>query len=126
MSHFVEGNFKSYTVGSVDLAANVAVKFGTSGDAGKLVVATAGTDKILGVVHAAAKAGTVADVHLRSAAGTICLTAGGTIAVNDAVTATTAGKGLTTTSAGDQIIGYALEAKTTGLIVELMPSVAKY
>jgi hypothetical protein len=121
MSHFVEGNYKTFRVGAADIPAGSAVKL----TAGLLVVAAAATDKILGVVEAKAYLTKLADVHLRSAAGTISIVAGGTIAAGDAVTSNGSGLGITTTTAADQIIGYALEAGTAGKTVELMPSTAK-
>lgn len=122
MSHFVESNHKTFTVGAANIPQGSAVKL----VAGLLVAATAGTDVIIGVVDTIGYIGNSVDVHLRSSAGTICVLAGGTIAVNDAVTATTAGAGLTTTTAGNQILGYALEAGVSGKFVELLPSSAKY
>lgn len=122
MSHFVEGNYKTFNVGASNIPQGSAVKL----TAGLLVAATAGTDLTIGVVNSIAYANGQIDVHLRSSAGTICALAGGTIAVGDAVTATTAGAVITTTTAGNQILGYALEAATTGKFVELVPTVAKY
>lgn len=128
MSHYVEGSFKTFVVGSVDLPVYTAVKFGTAGDAGKLVAASAATDLILGVVQAAAKAGTAIDVHLRSSAGTINtkVGAGGAIAVNAPVTSDASGLGVTASVAGNQILGYALEAGAVGQVIELLPTTAKY
>lgn len=122
MSHFVEGNFKTLSVGASDIPQGSAVKL----SAGKVIAATAGSDVILGTVNSKAYANGTIDVHLRTSAGTICALAGGTIAVGDAVTATTAGAVITTTTATNQILGYALEAATTGKFVELLPSTAKY
>jgi hypothetical protein len=121
MSHFVEGNFKTFRVGAADIPAGTAVKL----TAGLLVAAAAATDKIIGVVEAKAYLTKLIDVHLRSAAGTISIVLGGTVAAGDAVTANASGLGITTTTAADQIIGYALEAGTAGKTIELMPSTAK-
>lgn len=121
MSHYVEGNLKTFNVGASDIPQGSAVKLAT----GKVVAATAGTDVIIGVVNSKAYANGQADVHLRSANGTVCALAGGTIAAGDAVTATTAGAVITTVTGGNQILGYALEAATTGKFVELVPSTAK-
>lgn len=122
MSHFLEGNLKTFTVGGSNIPQGTAVKLSS----GTVIAATAGTDLTIGVVNNIAYANGQIDVHLRSANGTICALAGGTIAVGDAVTATTAGVVITTTTAGNQILGYALEAATTGKFVELLPSTAKY
>lgn len=93
---------------------------------GNVVVATAGTDIAIGAAVGDAAAGTVATVRLRSSQGTCKVKAGGTVAVNDAVTATAGGSVITTTTAGNQIFGYALEAGVTGDFIEVMPSMAKY
>lgn len=124
MAHFVEGNYKTFRVGAADIPAGSAVKL----TSGLLVVASAATDKILGVVDAKAYIGKVADVHLRSAAGTISIVvgAGGAVAANDAVTSDASGLGITTTSSGNQIIGYAVEAGAVGAVCELLPSTAKF
>jgi len=122
MSHFVEGNLKTFTVGAADIAQGSAVKLSS----GKIVVAAAATDVILGVIDSKAYANGQIDVHLRSTNGTLCILAGGTIAAGDAVTSNASGVGIATTTAGNQIIGYAVEAGTSGKFVELMPSTAKY
>lgn len=119
---YVEGSFKTFTTGASNIPAGSAVKLAS----GLLVAATAGTDKIIGVVENAATATFPAAVHLRSAAGTCSGLAVGTVAVGDALTATTAGALIVTTTAGDQIVGYALEAATAGKYFEFMPSTGKY
>ena len=123
MSHFVEGNYKTFRVGASDIPAGTAVKLAS----GLLVAGGASTDKIIGVLEASAKAGRLADVHLRSAAGTISVVvgAGGSIAAGDAVASDASGLGVTSVTAGHQILGYALEAGAVGATVELMPSTAK-
>lgn len=121
MSQFNASGSRGY-VANIATANGVIVKLSS----GKVVIATAGTDKSIGVTENSAAAGETASIRLRSAQGTIKVVAGGTIAVGDAVTATTAGKALVTTTAGDQILGYALEAGASGDFVEVMPSTAKY
>lgn len=121
MSQWNEGASKGYVATSA-LADGVAVKLSS----GNVVVATAGTDLTIGVTVGATAAGGTANVRLRSAQGTIRVQAGGTVAVGDAVTATAAGKALTTTTAGNQILGYALEAGASGDFIEILPSTAKY
>lgn len=121
MSHINESGYKTYLAGG-DLVAGTAVKLSS----GKVVTATAATDFIIGTVAAAVKSGWQADVRLRNAQGTINIVAGGNIAVGDAVTANGTGKGVKTTTTGDQIVGYALEAGSANAIIELMPVLAKY
>lgn len=102
--------------------AGYAVKLSS----GQVVVATAGTDKIIGVTEDSAAAGEVVSVRLRSAPGTVKVKAGGTIAVGDLVTATTAGKLIATTTAGDQVVGMALEAGASNDLVEVMLGFLKF
>lgn len=90
---------------AVALGEGVAVKL----TAGLIVAATAATDKILGVTSVANDAGQDANVRLRSSPGTSFGRAGGNIAVGDYVTATTAGELIATTTAGNEIVGMALE-----------------
>ena len=101
---------------AVALGVGVAVKFST----GNIVAATAGTDAIVGVIDTANDAGQDAQVRLRSAAGTAIGRAGGTIAVGDLVTATTAGELIATTTDGDAVVGMALEAASDNGFFELM------
>lgn len=121
MAHYVEGSFKGYTAGAT-LTNGQAVKLNSTL---QVIPASAATDKIIGVVNQDVTNGWSTDVRLRSATGTICIKAGGTIAIGDAVTSDTAGLGVATTTAGNQIIGYALEAGVAGAQVELLPSTAK-
>lgn len=91
---------------AVALGEGVSVKFAS----GLIVAATAATDKIIGVTDVANDAGQQANVRLRSGSGTANLRAGGTIAVGDYVTATTAGEHIATTTAGNEIVGLAIES----------------
>lgn len=121
MSQFNAGPEKGYEA-NVDIANAVAVKLSS----GKAVIATAATDAIVGVTNGAAKAGQVANVRLRSASGTVKVKLGGTVAVGDALTANASGLLITTTTAGNQIVGVALEAGVSGDIIEASLSTAKY
>lgn len=122
---YIDGSSKTFT-STNDLSTTgqfLAVKMDST--ANQVVLASASTDKIIGIMMSAPKALDIGEVRLRSASGTIEMFAGGTIAVGDAVTANSSGQGVTTTSSGDQIIGYALYAASSGNLVELMPSTAK-
>lgn len=105
MAQMNESNVKAFPATAAGLAGT-AVKL----DTGVIVVATAATDKILGVLDVAHDAGQQANVRLRSGSGTSIGRAGGTIAVGDYVTATTGGELIATTTAGNEIVGLALEA----------------
>jgi hypothetical protein len=119
--HINESGYKSY-VANVNIPAGTAVKL----SGGKVVASAAATDLTIGTIHADAKANQAIDVRLRSAQGTLNIVAGGAIAVGDAVTANASGLGVATTTTGNHIIGYALEAVSSGAWVELLPTMAKY
>lgn len=117
MSQYNVGGDKGF-IANADLSAGTIVKL----SAGKVVAATAGTDVSIGVLTSDVKSGQTADVRLRSAEGTVKVLAGGTIAAGEKVTATTAGKALKTTTAGNEVLGVALEAAVSGDLFEVMPS----
>src|SRR5947207_15529392 len=70
-------------------------------------VATGDTDKIIGVAQQAAAAGEHVCVRF---AGTSKIVSSGSIVAGDRITATTAGKGVTTTTNLKNFVGVALEA----------------
>lgn len=81
-------------------------------------IATADTDKIIGIAQYAAAAGEHVTVRF---GGTSKCVSSGSVAAGDLVTATTAGKGVTTTTDKKVIVGRALEAGTTsGDIFEVL------
>lgn len=122
MSQFTNSSDKGFVGGASALADGSIVKL----SAGKVVPAAAATDVLLGVVLNAALANApVVDVRLRTASGTSKVKLGGTVAVNDAVTSNASGVAITTVTAGNQILGYALEAGVSGDYIEIMPSTAK-
>jgi hypothetical protein len=89
----------------------------------QVVVATAGTDKIIGVLLNAPKSGWEARVGLLNGAGTYQIVASAAIALGAYVTATTGGKAVTTTTAGNVVAGEALEAAgADGDLIEILPT----
>jgi hypothetical protein len=122
MTSIVEGNRRSFVAGA-DLTAKqyYIVKVVS----GVLQVATAATDKLLGVLENTPASGELGSVHLRSGAGTLKVKLGGTVNENDAVTSDGSGLGIATSSSGNQILGYALAGGVSGDILEVMPSSAK-
>lgn len=120
MSQYNTSGHKGF-VATAALEKGIAVAL----SGGEVVSATAGTAVILGVTTHAVDAGQVVDVRLRSAQGTSTAQAGGNVAVGDAVTATTGGQVITTTTANDQIVGYALEAGVAGDFIEVLNTTAK-
>lgn len=122
MTTFVNSNHRSAPAGA-DLTAKqyYIVKLAS----GLVQLASAGTDKLQGTLVNTPASGEIASVWLRSSNGTMKVKAGGTISENDAVTANASGLAVTTTSAGDQILGYACSAAVSGDVLEVLPSTAK-
>ena len=88
-----------------------------------VVVATAGTDKIIGVLMNAPALNDVARVTLLNAQGTTQVVASAAIAVGAYVTATTGGKAVTTTTAGNVVAGIAVDAAAAdGDLIEIIPT----
>ena len=92
---------------------------------GKVALAAAGTDKILGVLNnypsAANQAATV------QITGTAKVVASGAISALAYVTSDSAGKAVATTSSGDTVRGIALEAAAAdGDIIEVLLTYFKY
>jgi len=117
MSQWTEDNNKGY-VANVAIGEGLACKLSS----GKIVIATAATDKIIGVTMGSYAAGETASVKLRSSNGTGKAKAGGTIAVGDFITATTDGSLIATVTAGNQIVGMAVEAAASGDEFEYIPA----
>lgn len=115
MSQFNEGNSKGW-IATAALGDGVIVKLAS----GQVVVATAATDKIIGVTVGSVAAGGTANIKLRSGAGTIKVKAGGTVAVGDRLTTNGSGLAIATTTAGNEIIGQALEAGVSGDFIEAL------
>lgn len=122
MSQFVEGSNKGY-VALLALGDGVAVKLNGSG---QIIVATAATDKIIGVTVGKVAALETGTVRLRSATGTTRVKAGGTIAVGDRLTSNGSGQAIATTTAANEVIGMAVEAGVSGDFVEMIPANTLY
>lgn len=116
MSQFVTGGNKGYVANGA-IARGIGVKISS----GKIVVATAATDKIIGVTVDKAADQETATVRLRSADGTAIGKAGGAIAVGDKVTVNGSGQLIATVTAGNEIVGMALEQAASGDYFEFMP-----
>lgn len=92
------------------------VKLNADGD---LVLATAGTDNIIGVLDSDTKLGHTADVVLVNGAGTFKVKAGADVAAGALITVNNAGQAVTATS-GDRAFGRAIYAAVTGEIFEYL------
>lgn len=115
MSQYNASGHKGIEAGA-DLTKGTLVKISN----GTVVAATAATDKIIGVLTADVKAGQVADVRLRNAQGTSKVRAGGNVAVGDYLTADADGEAVATTTAGNEVVGMALEAGVDNDIIEVV------
>lgn len=92
----------------------------------EVVLASAATDNLLGVLQNDPKEGENAVVMLRSATGTGKVKTGGSGSAGAHLTADSAGKAVATTTGGDEIIGRALFDFTSGDVVEYVPMNGKY
>lgn len=86
--------------------------------AGKIVLATAATDALLGVLNNAPDLGETADVELVNGNGTGEVIAGGAITKDSYLTTDGNGKAIVTTTAGNRVIGRALADADSGSIFE--------
>jgi hypothetical protein len=102
------------------------VKIDSSNAPSNIVLAAAGTDKSIGVLVDQPLAGQTGTVRLRSAAGTLFVKLGGTVAVGDAITSNASGAGIVTVTAGDEVLGRALQAGVSGDVIEILPFLGKY
>lgn len=94
-----------------------------------VILATAATDILLGIVATAplyTTVGAPTDVKVRNGDGTFKVMLGSTVAVGDALTTNGAGLAITTTTAGNQLIGYAQEAGVVNQIIEVTLNAGKY
>ena len=104
------------------ILANRFVKLTSTG----IAAATAGTDKIAGVMNKqeGVATGEIAPVVVF---GTAKVVASAAVAIGDAVTATTGGKAVVTTTTGNIVRGIALEAAAAdGDIIEILLTFYKY
>jgi hypothetical protein len=127
MSVFTESDHITRTAGA-DLTA-AQYKILQMAASGVCTLATTATQFLVGILAYAplsSATGTPIDVKVRNANGTFKVMLGGTVAVGDALTATTGGLAITTTSAGNQVIGYACEAGVINQVIEIVLASNKY
>jgi hypothetical protein len=97
--------------------------------AGRTTLATAGTDKIIGVIsktNTSTSVGAPINVHPVNASGTFKVVAGGNTAIGSLLTATTGGKAIATTTTGDYVFGICTEVGVDGQVVGYIPTHFKY
>lgn len=85
---------------------------------GNIVLATAATDAILGVLDNEPKSGATADVVLINGQGTFKVKTGANISKDAYITTNGSGQAIATTTAGNRVIGRALVASASGDIAE--------
>jgi hypothetical protein len=91
-------------------AENLLVKF----DSGDLVLATAVTDNVVGIVIRGNDGSTTADFASVAISGCYKVKAGGAITAGALLTATTGGEAIATTTAEDNVFAIALDAADDG------------
>ena len=119
MAKITEGRRHAFVAGAGLTAAQYRVV--RQDTDGSVVLATTATAKAIGILINQPAAGDTATVTLRNAQGTekVVLGSGG-CAVGDKLTPTTGGAVIVTTSANNEVIGFALEAGNAGDIVEIL------
>ena len=115
MSQSQHSGSKGYKA-TAALGAGILVKISS----GEVVVATAATDKIIGVTENSCEAGEVVSVRLRNAQGTAKVKAGGNVSVGDYLTSDADGEVVATTTVGEEVVGLALEAGADNDLIEVM------
>ena len=92
--------------------------------AGAVVLASAGSDKILGVLQNDPASGQEADVAVL---GIVKCLAEASVAAGDHVAASTTGRAKTTTSANDHVLGIAIDASgAAGDLIRVVVAISNY
>jgi hypothetical protein len=114
--NLVSQTFKSAADYSTD-EANQQYHFLELNSSGEVVRANAATDNIVGVLQNKPRSGASATVGV---SGVSKVKLGGTVAIGDAITTDSAGKGIATTTSGNTIAGRALAAGVSGDIIPVL------
>ena len=119
MSQFVK-SFTLNRLAGADLSAKqfFIIKISTTNDK-QVVLAAAGTDPIIGVLENKPASGKAAAIQI---GGTAKVIAGGTVTAGDLITSDSAGKGITTVTDKNTILGRALESAVVNDIFEVLLS----
>ena len=91
-----------------------------------IVLATAATDNIVGVLDSEGKLGDTVDVVLLNGHGTFKVKTSGAIAKDAFLTANASGQAISTTTTGNRVIGRARRASVTGEVAEYIKTNEKY
>lgn len=136
MANYSEGRYIDRIAGA-DLSAQtnlfrvVSLQADATNPTGRSVIlSTSATDaNILGVLNNTPKAGETADIVGRNAMGTfkaVVSSSSTGVAVNDRLTVAADSGVITTTTAGNQVVGVAQEAGVAGQVIEYLPVNYKY
>jgi len=120
MAQYQEGNHIAFKATS-DLSTKQFYIVKLDSTENVAVLASAATDKLIGVLLNKPKSGETMDVYARNASGTGKVIAGGDITVGAYITSDGDGKAVATTTARQQVLGIALEAAAAGDIFKYMP-----
>jgi hypothetical protein len=116
--NLVSQTFKSAADYSTD-EANQQYHFLELNSNGEVVRANAATDVLIGVLQNKPRSGASATVGVE---GISKVKLGGTVAIGDAITSDSAGKGIATTTSGNTVAGRALAAGVSGDIIPVLLS----
>ena len=107
-------------IGTLSAGADLSAKqfYAVQLSTGALILPTVAGQRCVGLLQNAPTSGQAAELKTTGVAkGWL----GGTVTVDDRLTTTSAGKLVTSTAAGDHIIGIALESGTDGKVVSVLP-----
>lgn len=124
MTTFQDGGRFSAPAGA-DLSTKryYIVKLDTNGN---VVLATAATDAILGVLDNAPKQGATADVVLINGHGTFKVKTGAGISKDAYITSNGSGQAISTTTTGHRVLGRAVATTNSGDVAEYIKANEKY
>lgn len=120
MAQYQEGNHIAFKATS-DLSTKQFYIVKLDSTENVAVLASAATDKLIGVLVNKPKSGETMDVYARNASGTGKVIAGGDVTIGSYITSDGNGKAIVTTTAGNAILGVALEAAASGDIFKYLP-----
>jgi hypothetical protein len=125
MSQFTDGKRRTFKAGAGLTAAQyLVVKQDTDGT---VILAGANGTGAIGILNNQPATSDSASVVLRSGQGTAKILLGGSVTTyGSAITSQSGGTGIVTTTAGDQVIGTALQLGSSGDIIEIMLTTGKY
>lgn len=116
MANYVDGSYGSYEAGA-DLTGKQYHVVKTDAN-GKVVLATAASDAILGVLETVGKSGETVSVAFLNGSGTYKVKAGGTIAKDAYLTTNASGQAVATTTVGNRVFGRAVTSAVANDVVE--------